>query len=164
MHVSQVSDYSRYNSEELYADEKSCIKPGDTHHLPQFPHMVKYKGKLPSPANQRYLGKVSAHFRGDFYFVLNCSRFLRVLLELAVHWLASDILSDLGYEPTGLTGDEGLLGPRARAVEAHRLLWDTILATPALVKAMPGPHGYMAEGGSGSTGHELLTPVPVITI
>ena len=147
MHVSQVSDYSRYNSEELYPDEKSCIKPGFTTRLPQFPHMVEYKGKLPSPGDQRYGGAVSAHFRAQFYFKLNCSRFLLVLLELAVHWLASDILSDLGYEPTAQTGDEGLLGPRARAVEAHRILWDAILATPALVKAMPGPRGFMAEGG-----------------
>ena len=147
MHKSQVSDHCRYEPEKLYDDEKSCIKPGDTAHLPQFPHMVKYKGKLPSPAGQRYQTKVAAHFRGEFYFVLNCSRFLRVLLEVAVHWLASDILFDLGYVPTDLTGDEGLLGPRARAVEAHRLLWDRILATPALMKAMPGPRGFIAEGG-----------------
>ena len=92
MHKSQVSDHCRYEPEKLYDDEKSCIKPGDTAHLPQFPHMSEYKGKLPSPAGQRYRTKVATNFRGDFYFVLNCSRFLRVLLEVAVHWLASDIL------------------------------------------------------------------------
>ena len=73
MHKSQVSDHCRYEPEKLYDDEKSCIKPGDTAHLPQFPHMVKYKGKLPSPADQRYQSKVAAHFRAQFYFVLNLS-------------------------------------------------------------------------------------------
>ena len=87
------------------------------------------------------------NFLGDFYFHNTCSRLLRVLLEVAVNWLAHNLLADIGYIEHSLTGDEGLLGPRARAVEALRLLWSAILASPALMKAMQGPRGFMSPEG-----------------
>ena len=119
------------------------MKTGDIRQEPRFRQSVE----LQSPAAARYGGETTTNFLGDFYFHNTCSRLLRVLLEVAVNWLARDLLADMGFKEHSLTGDEGLLGPRARAVEALRLLWSAILASPALIKAMQGPRGFMSPEG-----------------
>ena len=119
------------------------MKTGGVVHAPRFRQGVQ----LQSPAAARYGGATAQNFLGDFYFHNTCSRLLRVLLEVAVNWLARDLLADMGFKEHSLTGDEGLLGPRARAVEALGQLWSAILSSPALMKAMSGPRCFMSPEG-----------------
>ena len=138
-----VSNYNRYKPKEELENEKSSLKTGDIRQEPRFRQSIE----LQSPAAARYGGATAQNFLGDFYFHNTCSRLLRVLLEVAVNWVARDLLADMGFIEHTLTGDEGLLGPRARAVEALGQLWSAILSSPALMKAMSGPRGFMSPEG-----------------
>ena len=71
------------------------------------------------------------------------NRLERVLIELAIHWLARDVAcGSHGFEESPATGEEGFLGPEARAESALRVLYDAVFASPILAHSLAYARGF----------------------
>ena len=71
------------------------------------------------------------------------NRLERVLIELAIDWLARDVAcGSHGFEESPATGEEGFLGSEARAESALRVLYDAVFASPILAHSLAYGRGY----------------------
>ena len=70
------------------------------------------------------------------------NRLERVLIELAIDWLARNMTRRHGFRESPKTGEEGFLGSEARAESALRVLYDAVFASPILAHSLAYGRGY----------------------
>ena len=141
---STSSRHSRYKPFAALDGHKASLKWGDSIKWPRFdePNV-----KLESPAAWRYGWKIASKFLSEWFAFGYGNRVVRVLNELLINWLARDIAAESGFAPNRLTGDEGLLGPEARAEHVLRAVYDRVFEDPLFRQTMPLGRGYRCGGG-----------------